>query len=101
VTECYQWRDTTLILHCYLQPNAATDEIAGLHDGLLKIRIAVPPVEGKANQRLIRFISHEFGVANSAVTITAGLTSRRKTLAITNPPKLPAGGLLQPTAAKR
>jgi uncharacterized protein len=49
-----------------------------LDDGTLKVRIAAPPEKGKANTELVRFLSHEFGVAPSSVEIVTGASSARK-----------------------
>ena len=70
----------TLTLH--IQPGAKTTEFAGLRGDALKIRLAAPPVDGKANQALIGFIAERLGVAKSAVTLKSGLSSRRKVLEI-------------------
>lgn len=70
----------TLTLH--IQPGAKKTEFAGLHGDALKIRLAAPPVDGKANEALIRFIADTLGLAKSAVTLKSGQTSRRKVLEI-------------------
>nr|Q478W6.1 RecName: Full=UPF0235 protein Daro_3887 [Dechloromonas aromatica RCB] len=70
----------TLTLH--IQPGAKKSEFAGLHGDALKIRLAAPPVDGKANEALIRFIADALGLAKSAVHLKSGQTSRRKVLEI-------------------
>jgi len=70
----------TLTLH--IQPGAKKSEFAGLHGDALKIRLAAPPVDGKANEALIRFIADALGLAKSAVHLKSGHTSRRKVLEI-------------------
>lgn len=78
------WRsdgDTvTLVLH--IQPGAKRSEIAGLHGEALKIRLAAPPVDGKANQALLRFIAAQFGVPVRNVELLRGAQSRHKTVKI-------------------
>jgi uncharacterized protein (TIGR00251 family) len=69
-------------IEVYVQPRAARTELAGLHDGLLKIRVAAPPVDGAANAALVEFIADRVGIAKSRVRVAAGLTSRRKCLVI-------------------
>jgi uncharacterized protein (TIGR00251 family) len=69
-------------LEVYIQPRASKSELAGLHDGVIKIRIAAPAVENAANRALAEFIAHELGLAKRAVRVVAGLTSRRKILEI-------------------
>ena len=86
----YQWADGDLILVCHLQPKASKSEFAGLHGDALKIRIQAPPVEGKANTELIKFLAKQFGVAKSDVEIISGELNRHKRVRIRQPQKLPA-----------
>ena len=64
-------------------PRAAKNEIQGVYDEALKIRLITPPVDGKANQALIRFLSKALHISKSQVRILHGETSRKKTLRIT------------------
>src|SRR5215475_5402622 len=66
----------------YIQPRASRTELAGTHDGALKIRIAAPPVDNAANRALIDFIAQQLGVAKRHVRIVSGTTGRRKTLEV-------------------
>jgi len=59
-------------------PRASRSEIVGLVDGVLKVRIAAPPVDGAANAELMKVLAKAFGVSKSAVEILAGETSRTK-----------------------
>ena len=68
----------TLTLH--IQPGAKKSEIAGLHGDALKIRLAAPPVDGKANAALIAFVAERLGLSKSLVELKSGQTSRRKVL---------------------
>lgn len=86
----YQWADGDLILVCHLQPKAAKSEFAGLHGDALKVRIQAPPVEGKANAELVKFLAKQFGVSKSAVSIISGELNRHKRVRITQPDKIPA-----------
>jgi uncharacterized protein (TIGR00251 family) len=54
----------------------------GLHDGLLKIALTAPPVDGVANKALVEFVAKTLGVPKGQVTLVSGETSRRKTLEI-------------------
>jgi uncharacterized protein len=56
--------------------------VAGRHGDAIKIRIAAPPVDGAANDALIRFLALRLGVSQSAISITAGQSGRRKTVSI-------------------
>lgn len=70
----------TLTLH--IQPGAKKTEIAGVHGDALKIRLAAPPVDGKANAALIAFVADRLGVPKSVVELKSGQTSRRKVLMV-------------------
>ena len=66
-----------------VQPNAARNRIVKFQDGILYIRLAAPPVEGKANEALIKQLSYVLDVAKSNVSIERGLAARTKSVAIT------------------
>ena len=70
----------TLTLH--IQPGAKRTEAAGLHGDALKIRLAAPPVEGKANAALLRFLAGTFAVPLRQITLKQGAKSRRKVVEI-------------------
>jgi uncharacterized protein (TIGR00251 family) len=69
-------------INIYVQPRASKTAVAGMHDGCVKIRLAAPPVDGAANAALVEFVAEQTGVAKSRVRITAGLSSRRKTVEV-------------------
>ncbi len=69
-------------LEVYIQPRASKTELAGMHDGVIKIRIAAPAVENAANEALVQFVAHHLGIAKGCVRIVSGHTSRRKVLEI-------------------
>jgi uncharacterized protein (TIGR00251 family) len=66
-------------------PRASRSEMAGLYDGVLRIRIAAPPVDGAANRELIKFLSKQLKVPQAAVTLVTGNNSKQKTVSIANP----------------
>ena len=70
----------TLTLH--IQPGAKQTACAGLHGDALKIRLAAPPVDGKANGELIAFLAATLGVSKQDVNIKSGHSSRRKIVEI-------------------
>ena len=70
------------LLSLRVRPNAAHNEVVGFTDGVLEVRIAAPPVKGKANQELIAFLSQVLGVSKSRLNIIKGQTSRHKVIAI-------------------
>lgn len=61
-----------------IQPRASCTEVAGPHGGALKIRVAAPPVDGEANEELVRFLAKTLVVPRSAVEIVGGETGKRK-----------------------
>jgi len=69
-------------LEVHVQPGAKTTEAVGLHGHRLKVRLAAPPVDGKANEALLTFVAESLGVPRSRVTLLRGQTSRQKTVAI-------------------
>jgi len=69
-------------LDVYIQPRASRTELAGMHAGAIKIRVAAPPVENAANRALIGFVAERLGVAKRSVRVVSGGTSRRKTLEV-------------------
>jgi uncharacterized protein len=69
-------------LEVHIQPNSSRNKITGYADGVLKVKITAPPVEGKANQKLIEFLSDVFDIAKSNIKIASGLTGKRKILDI-------------------
>jgi uncharacterized protein (TIGR00251 family) len=65
-----------------VQPRASTDEIAGIHGTSLKIRLTAPPVDGAANESLVKFLSNVFAVPRRSIKILAGGSSRSKIVEI-------------------
>ena len=94
----YRWDGPDLILHLRIQPRAAHDEITGPMGNILKIRLTAPPVEGKANEHLRKFLGGQFRVAKSQVTVISGDTGREKRVRIASPRKLPLGITANPNA---
>jgi uncharacterized protein (TIGR00251 family) len=74
--------ENSLNIQVQIQPGSSKDQITGLHNGRLKIKISAPPVGGKANQNLIEFIAKALGVSKSKIEIVKGRTSKLKTLKI-------------------
>jgi uncharacterized protein (TIGR00251 family) len=75
-------RKEPIRLAVYIQPRASKTELAGRHDGSIKIRIASPPVDNAANRVLIEFVAERLGMPKGKVRIVSGATSRRKVLEI-------------------
>ena len=69
-----------LVVH--VQPRAKTTEVAGRHGDAIRIRLAAPPVDGAANEELVRFLAVRLGVPRAAVRVAGGAAGRRKTIAV-------------------
>ena len=69
-------------LEVYVQPRASKTELAGMHGGVIKIRIAAPAVENAANRALIDFVAGRLGVGKRSVRVVSGGASRRKLLEV-------------------
>ena len=78
-----------MVLTLHIQPGAKKTEIAGLHGDALKIRLAAPPVDGKANAELVRLLAEAFGVPRRQVAILRGETSRDKLVRVDAPVRRP------------
>lgn len=66
-----------------VQPRASRTELAGFRDGVLRIRLQAPPVDGAANEALIAFLADELGVARRLLRIVSGSGSRNKVVEAT------------------
>lgn len=77
-------RKTGTLIRLLIQPKASKSEVVGLHEGAtgeparLKVRIAAPPVEGEANEELLRFLKKTLRVTGARFTLERGETSRQK-----------------------
>ncbi len=65
-----------------VSPNAPKSEVVGFSEGILRVKIAAPPIKGKANRELVAFLSRLLGVSQSSLSIVRGHTSRTKTLSV-------------------
>jgi len=74
--------DGTLVLRIHVQPGARRTEAAGLHGDALKIRVAAPALEDRANEALIVFVAERLGIARRDVAIVSGARSREKRLEV-------------------
>ena len=66
----------TITIH--VVPRARRTEVAGNHGDAVRIRVAAPPVDGAANEELVRFLAERLGVARAAVQLKAGAGAKRK-----------------------
>jgi uncharacterized protein len=82
---CLSRHDEGLRLAVSVVPNAKRTGADGLYDGALRVRLAAPPVDGKANEVLVAWLAGELGLARRDVTLLRGQSSRRKSIAIDAP----------------
>lgn len=78
----YRRNGDILTLTLHVQPGAKRTEVAGLHGEALKIRLAAPPIEGRANEALLKFIAGAFAVPLRQVELKQGGQSRHKVVAV-------------------
>jgi uncharacterized protein (TIGR00251 family) len=69
-------------LQLHVQPGASRTGIAGLHGDALKVRVAAPPAEGRANKELLDYLAEVLGVPRARIAVVKGETGRRKTLIV-------------------
>ena len=79
---CLTRRGDGVQLLLSVMPNAKRTEVDGLHDGALRVRLAAPPIDGRANEALIAWLAKSLGVAKRDVEVLRGGSSRRKQVAI-------------------
>lgn len=77
-------KNNDVLLHVHVQPGAKTTQWAGVYGDAVKIRLAAPPVDGKANDALCSFLARSFGCAARDVRVLRGQTSRQKVIEFTN-----------------
>jgi uncharacterized protein len=77
-----------------ITPNAKKTEVIGVLDDALKVKLQAQPIEGRANEALVKFLANSLKVPRSALTITHGLTSKRKLVQV-------ASGTLAPDGVAR
>ncbi|MGF1727836.1 DUF167 family protein YggU [Photobacterium nomapromontoriensis] len=78
-----------LVIRLYIQPKASRDQLVGLHGEELKVAITAPPVDGKANAHLTKYLAKQFRVAKGHVIIEKGDLGRHKQVRIESPREIP------------
>ena len=89
MSDWFHWQGQDLHLALKVQPRAGKDEFVAGQDGYLKVRITAPPVDGKANQHLIRLLARTFKGPQHQIALTAGETGRLKRFVIHAPRVMP------------
>ena len=72
----------SLLLKIIVQPKASKNEITGLHNDALKLRLTTPPIEGRANKAVIAFLAKRLHLPKSSISIKSGLQNRNKQVLI-------------------
>lgn len=78
MTDWLRGEGDSVVLMLHIQPGAKTTGFAGRHGDAMKIRLAAPPVDGKANAALMKFLADYCAVPKSAVTLVSGQSARAK-----------------------
>ncbi len=81
-----QCGDGAALLKVHVQPKASRNAVCGLHGDALKVAIQAPPVDGKANDSLVKYLAGVFGVTKRDVQLHSGQTSRQKYFKIMGKP---------------
>jgi len=86
LTEALLIRETKhgLSFDIHVNPHASRAEIAGIAEGMLKVKVTAPPVEGAANDACILLLSKKLGLRKSQIKITAGAKGRKKTILVSD-----------------
>jgi hypothetical protein len=74
--------DGTVLIRLYVQPKASKSRITGIFDGCLKLAITAPPVDGKANQEVVKFLADLLAIPSRDISLKSGAQARRKQVII-------------------
>ena len=89
MSEWYRWDGADLLLKLKLQPGSRQDAFAGQQEDRMRVRVTAPPVDGKANNRLLAWLAKQFAVSKTSVSIESGHSSPLKRVRIKNPGRIP------------
>ncbi|QYK14019.1 DUF167 family protein YggU [Shewanella rhizosphaerae] len=78
-----------LVIRLYIQPKASRDQIIGPHGDELKVAITAPPIDGKANAHLCKFLAKQFKTAKGNILIEKGELGRHKQIRVVMPKEIP------------
>jgi uncharacterized protein (TIGR00251 family) len=85
----FNWQNDELHLRVKIQPGSSRNQIVGVFGDVLKVKITAPPIDGRANKLLQKFLGRQFKVPAGRVSIIKGLSSRDKQLCIVDPKAVP------------
>ena len=78
VSDLFESRKDGVVVRVHVQPGAGRTAVSGRHGSALKLRVAAPPADGRANEAVVALLAKTFGVKPAAVRIESGATSRIK-----------------------
>jgi uncharacterized protein (TIGR00251 family) len=81
-------KDGRIIFEVKVVPGSSKTVIAGLYNGMLKVRLAAVPEKGKANQALVELLAEQFNIPKNSVNILSGLTSKVKNISVPAMPEI-------------
>jgi len=82
INDCFKITGNDIIVKVKIVPGSSKNKIIGAYNNTLKISIAAPPVEGKANKKCIAYLAKYFAIAKSKIEIISGQTSKNKLIKI-------------------
>lgn len=85
----FNWQGDTLVLRLRVQPRARQPGVGTIQGDRLRIRIAAPPIDDKANEALLTLLARDFELPRRALTITHGAHGQLKTVTLVAPLHLP------------
>jgi len=89
MADFYRWHDTDLHLQVKVQPKSSQNRVVGVLGDAVKINITAPPVDGKANAGLSKYLARQFHVPISHIAIVKGKSGRNKKVIVTSPVVIP------------
>jgi len=92
---CLSTHADGVLLQLSVMPNAKRTEVDGLHDGALRVRLAAPPIDGRANEALVAWLAKSLGVRKRDVEVLRGESSRRKQVVVAVSPDAAARWLAE------
>jgi len=85
----FHWREDDLLLQVRVQSRSSQDQVVGILDDRLKVKITAAPVDGKANSHLVKYLSRQFKTPVSRISVLSGHSARNKQLLISCPAVIP------------
>jgi uncharacterized protein (TIGR00251 family) len=81
-------KDGRIVFNVKVVPGSSKTLIAGLYNGMIKVRLSAAPEKGKANQALVELLAEKFNIPKNSIAILSGLTSKIKQVAVTSSPQV-------------